>query len=126
MSSHGSQDWMEDSRDMRRHCADPGDLASPRAGGTGWPWSEESPRLPDTMPDGRPWPRISIVTPSYSQGQFIEEAIRSVLLQGYPDLEYIVMDGGSTDGSAAISAFRRRSRVSFMCRSLGADAIARQ
>lgn len=58
--------------------------------------------MPDNMPDGRPWPRISIVTPSYNQGRFVEETIRSVLLQGYPNLEYIVMDGGSSDESVAI------------------------
>jgi glycosyltransferase involved in cell wall biosynthesis len=47
-------------------------------------------------------PRISIVTPCYNHAEFIEATIRSVLEQGYPNLEYIVMDGGSTDGSASI------------------------
>jgi glycosyltransferase involved in cell wall biosynthesis len=49
------------------------------------------------MPDGSPWPRISIVTPSFQQAAFVEETMRSILLQGYPNLEYIVIDGGSTD-----------------------------
>lgn len=47
-------------------------------------------------------PRITLVTPSFNQASFLETALRSVLAQNYPDLEYIVMDGGSTDGSVEI------------------------
>lgn len=48
------------------------------------------------------WPKITIVTPSYNQGQFLERAIVSVLSQNYPNLEYFVCDGGSADSSLAI------------------------
>src|SRR6266536_1115584 len=78
------------------------DAPFPPQGKMGWPWTEQAPPLPPLMPGGRSWPRVSIVTPSYNQGQFIEETIRSVILQGYPNLEYIVIDGGSSDQSVAV------------------------
>lgn len=51
------------------------------------------------MPDGRSWPQVSLVTPNYNYGHFLEETLRSVLLQGYPSLEFLVIDGGSRDDS---------------------------
>jgi len=78
------------------------DLPAPPEGKTGWPWTDQGEALPDKMPDGSEWPRISIVTPNYNYGRFIEETIRSVLLQGYPNLEYVVVDGGSTDNSVEV------------------------
>ena len=69
-------------------------------GKAGWPWAEETAR--EVYKARSSWPRISIVTPSFNQAAFLEETIRSILLQNYPNLQYIVIDGGSTDGTVKI------------------------
>lgn len=83
-------------------------LPPPPPGQHGWPWTTGSPLLPACRPDGSPWPRLSVVTPNYNYGRFLEETIRSVLLQGYPNLDYSVVDGASSDESVDI--IRKYSR----------------
>jgi glycosyltransferase involved in cell wall biosynthesis len=74
-------------------------LPKPAEGKRGWPWTiQTAPRLADASSV----PSITVAIPSYNQGSYLEETIRSVLLQNYPRLQLVVMDGGSNDASIEI------------------------
>ncbi|MBI3293845.1 MAG: glycosyltransferase [Deltaproteobacteria bacterium] len=66
-------------------------------GKIGWPWTGTH-----TAVTGGEWPRITIVTPNFNQGRFIERMFRSIHGQSYPNLEHIVIDAASTDESLAV------------------------
>ncbi|MGZ7033428.1 MAG: glycosyltransferase, partial [Thermoanaerobaculia bacterium] len=93
-------------------------------GKSGWPWTDGAHASREVPPDRRSWPRISLVTPSLNQGTFVEAAIRSVLLQGYPNVELIVVDGGSTDGSVDTIAKYARWLAHSICESDSGPANA--
>lgn len=103
-----------------------GDLPPPPPGRSGWPWAPCADAVPAAPGGAGTWPRITIVTPSYNQGRFLEPALRSVLLQRYPNLELVVMDGGSVDGSVAILERYARHLAHWQSAGDGgqADAIA--
>ncbi len=84
----------------------------PTQNGVVWPHArfDLSDAFEKLKPADAEWPKITVITPSFNQASYVEETLLSVLNQQYPNLEYFVIDGGSTDGSAEVLR-RYESRV---------------
>jgi glycosyltransferase involved in cell wall biosynthesis len=98
-------------------------LEEARGGGAGrWPYgsAKRGQAPPSCLPDGRAWPRISILTLALGEPQDIESAILSVARQGYPDVDHIVVDGG-VSGPATEVVERYRDRIAFVVRHVDGD-----
>jgi glycosyltransferase involved in cell wall biosynthesis len=66
-------------------------------------WTEKAPaRTLARQPEAKAWPKITLVTAVYNGEKYLEQTIRSIVAQEYPNLEYIIVDGGSTDGTLEI------------------------
>jgi len=85
--------------DVTEHLAE---LPPPPQGKQGWPWVAEAGPDDRAGIGGADWPRLTVVIPCLNHVHYVEETLRSIILQGYPDLELIVIDGGSTDGTLDI------------------------
>lgn len=83
-------------------CPSLNELPAPPTGKTGWPWNEEVAQIESSPPGGGDWPCLSLVSTCLNRAEYIEESIRSALLQGYPNIDFVIIDGGSTDGTVAI------------------------
>ena len=79
-------------------------IAWPSQDGVVWPHArfDLSAAFGKLKPAGAAWPKITVITPSFNQAEYVEETLLSVLHQHYPNLEYIVIDGESTDGSVEV------------------------
>ena len=88
----------------RIHPAQTAAIRWPERQGIAWPHTtfDLSASFEQLKPAGLAWPKISVVTPSFNQVEYVEETLLSVLHQGYPALEYIVLDAESTDGTIDI------------------------
>ena len=87
-------------------------VAWPHFNGMPWPHGDfaATAAFEALKPEGAEWPTITVITPSFNQAAYVEETILSVLRQGYPKLQYIVVDGLSTDGAVEVIE-RYRDRI---------------